>query len=813
MQRPDGAVGGGSGEGKALSNNPVGAASIDQLSGGSEATPDVDGVTVAPGRSPFGAGLGRVVVGALPWLLVLGVAAVVLLQTGTPGLDIGRYGAYWALGVTLPGVLVARATVGTRGNWPEDVALGAVTGLALELLFFALWSILGLQEQLWLWPLLVLAVFAAVPRLRRHWRIGSPSPLPRLWSWGVASAIGLCMVNVRQAAFAAPLPPAGGLYYQDVPWHLSIVHELTRSFPPQIPQVTGEVLRYHWFSHIHLAAAHLVSGAPVATVVLRLWIVPLLAVTALVGARLAMELSGRWWSGPVAAWALVVFAGTNLLPVSGEAGVILPNSASQVYVVPLFLGVAILIVRALRGVRLGAGWVVLALLLVAASGAKPTAMPLVLAGTCLAGLILLVQRRRPWRAALSVVGLVAVIFPVSFVAVAGSDSGSRIRLFDFVEWIPLYHQLTGEGFHRAAGPILPEGVNDLSGRSLVILAILLLVPLAANLGRLVPFGWLGSRRLRTDPAAWFVSGVVLAGWVVYLVLAHPALSQAYFLRLANPLASVFAVWALAAVIPSAAGGRRVAAVLAGGTLIGAGVVALGRALTPALPPASAQSTSKESLDAAVASFVVPLAVLCVVVVVGLITWVVIRRKVPGLRGWGSALVLATLVLGGPAQGAIAGSSHDLIAFVGDTAVPVGGGLDGFQLSPGAAAAMAWVDEHAPNDAVVATNRHCVTGPTRPLCPSIAFWVSGLGGRRTVIEGWGYTSAAKWATAPSPFPERLAVNDAVFTNPSVDAIDKLRRGYGASWLVADTSAGPVSSELIRFAVPRFSSGEVTVYQLR
>src|SRR5665648_511009 len=301
-----------------------------------------------------------------------------------------------------------------------------------------------------------------------------------------------------------------------------------------------------------------------------------------------------------------------------------------------------------------------------------------------------------------------------------------------------------------------------------------------------------------------MSGVVLAGWVVYLVLAHWSYSQAYFLRLANPVALVFAVWALAAAIPSKAGGRRVAAVLAGGTLLGTGVVALCRAVTPSL------SGRMNSLPVVATSFVVPLAVLCVVVVVGLITWVVARRKVPGLRGWGSGLVLAALVLGGPAQGAIAGSSHDLIAFVGDTAVPVGGG---YRLSPGAAAVMAWVNQRTPNDAVVATNRHCVTGPTRPSCLSLAFWVSGLGGRRTVLEGWGYTSAAKWATAPSPFPERLAVNDAVFTNPSVDAIDKLRQGYGVSWLVADTSAGPVSSALAQFAVPRFSSGEVTVYQLR
>jgi hypothetical protein len=127
--------------------------------------------------------------------------------------------------------------------------------------------------------------------------------------------------------------------------------------------------------------------------------------------------------------------------------------------------------------------------------------------------------------------------------------------------------------------------------------------------------------------------------------------------------------------------------------------------------------------------------------------------------------------------------------------------------------MAWVDQHTPNDAVIATNRHCVNGPQRTGCLSMAFWVSGLGGRRTVLEGWAYTSEATSPSGPTPFPKRLAINDAVFTGPSASTIERLRQSYGASWLVADTSAGPVSAELAHFAVVEFRSGAVTVYKLR
>ncbi len=769
------------------------------------------GVVAGQGAPPGGEGTSltgpvRALVTSVPWLLALGVAVVVLVQTGTPALDIARYGAYWCLGLTLPGLLLTRAVLGSRGNWPEDLALGAVIGLALELVCFVLWSALGLQQVLWLWPLLVILIFAAVPRLRRHWRIRSPRPLPPLWSWGVASAIVASTISVRSVAMAALMPPAAGRYYTDTSWHLSIVHELTRSFPPQVPQVVGDVLRYHWFSHIHLASAHLVSGAPEATVVLRLWILPLLAVTAFIGARLAMELSARWWSGPLAAWVLVVFTGTGLLPVAGEAGVIFPRSPSQVYVVPLVLGCALLISRALRGIRLGAGWAVLALLLVAAAGAKPTAMPLVLGGVCLAGLVLVIERRRQWLAALSVAGLVAVILPLSFIAVAGSDSGSTFSLFYMIEWNPLYHSLTGAEFRPSVGPLLPAGVQDLSGRSLAILAILLSVPLVANVGRLVPFAWLGSKRMRRDPAAWFLAGIVISGWVVYSVLSHPAYSQAYFLRLANPIASVFGVWALVAAVPATVrSGRRLAAALAGGTLIGLSVVGLARAVTPSLVG------STEDLAAVETAILLALGVAATAIGLGRLTWVLVRRRVPGLRGWGSVVILAALVLGGPLEGVIRPIPDPaaLSPARPSGAVPGNVGV----ITPDAALVMAWVNRHTPQDAVIATNRHCANGPERPWCQSTAFWVSGLGGRRTVLEGWGYSSSSRYTNGVTPFPARLAVNDVVFTAPTVSNIGRLRRDYGASWLVADSTAGPVSPVLARLADTTFSSGPVTVYHLR
>ena len=69
-----------------------------------------------------------------------------------------------------------------------------------------------------------------------------------------------------------------------------------------------------------------------------------------------MELSHQWWARPAAAWALIVFEGTSPLPVPGEAAAIFPTSSSQVYVLPLVLGIAIRIIRALRGLNVRAEW-------------------------------------------------------------------------------------------------------------------------------------------------------------------------------------------------------------------------------------------------------------------------------------------------------------------------------------------------------------------------------------------------------------------------------------------------------------------------
>jgi hypothetical protein len=132
----------------------------------------------------------------------------------------------------------------------------------------------------------------------------------------------------------------------------------------------------------------------------------------------------------------------------------------------------------------------------------------------------------------------------------------------------------------------------------------------------------------------------------------------------------------------------------------------------------------------------------------------------------------------------------------------------------------WLDQHAGNDEVIATNVHCVPiGRPRP-CDARAFWVAGLAGRRTLVESWGYTDQTvaangidglKYPLQPAPYPGVLAINQHVFEAGDKADLQRLR-DYGVRWLLADTRAGEVSPRLAEIAKVVYISGPVTVYRL-
>jgi hypothetical protein len=284
------------------------------------------------------------------------------------------------------------------------------------------------------------------------------------------------------------------------------------------------------------------------------------------------------------------------------------------------------------------------------------------------------------------------------------------------------------------------------------------------------------------------------------LLFNPSDSQAYFFLPTLPFAALLAVRLLT---------PRPALLVAGGI----GLVAAG-ALRAVSGPAEEPDRTYRSWAAAMATPV--LVALVVGVALTAVWWLVRRRR--RLRGHGAAAAVSVLLGASLAAGA-AGTLPRAADVV--TGVPAPDPADR-PVSAAEYRAARWLDAHARPDDVVATNVHCLRlVTTRPYCDSRAFWVSGFGGHRTLVESWGYTDAAvaahgrhghSYTVQPFADPALFALNERAFARPDPATLATLRRRYAVRWLFADSRAGPVSSRLGALAYRRHADGPVTVYEL-
>jgi hypothetical protein len=760
------------------------------------------------------------VLATLPWLIVLALLLAAWWRADVPTGDITRYTAYWLLGLLLSGTLVHRALRGGRGNLAEDLGYGAATGLLLELAAWAISAAGGLQHLLRWWPVPVVLLFLLVPGLRRHWRVGERRPLPLGWHWAMAGVLVLIVGWTAVQWPDTPLPPVNAAYYQDLLYHLSLVQELTRTIPFELPHAVNEPLRYHYLSDAHMASASMMTGVPPAVVLLRLWLVPVAAAAAMVTAGLTRDLAQRWWAGPVVAavtyLGLPVALGSAMADGSAALSV---GSTSQTYVLPLFILLVGLCVEVVRGRSLGRGWVLVPALGLACAGAKSSALPPLIAGLLLAGLVAGVRRRRvPWPTVAALLVLVAAM-AVGFRLFAGGGAGTlRVQVLALLRFMGPYRETLGAEDGIQPGGLVPPGLAAAGTDGWVfavgILAWWLLMQAPRFVGMLLPF----SRGRRLDPAAWLLSGIVLAGVGATWVFHHPSASQVYFYLAVLPFGAVLSGWLLAEArlpwqVPVAAG--------VAGVIVTLAVPAM------AVPAATVDGWSRTLVLSAarMAAFLVVAAVL------GVLLAALLRRRsdggAEGGRRWAAvAVAAATAALFGASVGAFVertveyGLDGRYQALILDRQLPPS--ANSYLVTRDEMRAALWLDANAADDDVVATNVHCRPVRTTPHCDARAFWVTGLGGHRAVVESWGYTDEAVAAHGRDGFgyvrqgppdPELFALNERVFTAPTAADLDRLRREYGVRWLLADTRAGKVSPALAGLAEVRMVAGPVTIYRLR
>jgi hypothetical protein len=742
-----------------------------------------------------------------PWSVPLVVAVVGLLTVDVPFGSIALYILYFAGCVVLPGVLLLRALWRSTGNWPEDVGLGAVVGITYQMAGWALFTLVGAQSWLVLWPLLLLATFAAVPRLRGHWRIAEPKPLPILWTWGLVAAATITVAGAAFGVYAYhTMPPDGAAYYPDLLYHLSMVNELTRSVPPELPQVAGLSLDYHWFANADMAAAVDITKLSPIVVLYRLWLIPVVVITLLVCATLARTVSRAWWTGVLAAAAL---AGPQLgLLVDTKVDLSPPLSLvspSQTFGMLAGTVAAVFLIELLfRGARSKTLWVLAIATALVGGGSKPTILPILVGAVGLSALYLFVRDRRLPARFVAAGALLLASGVGTMVSVAGSTSGSGLQLLAVVKLQAGYRAATRDATPGGMGGLILPALS--SGRLLSIVGALVVfgLLLVGQATALAGYGVLGRRQLRRDPLGWFLLGGLIAGWAAYLLVDHPSASESYFVRSVVPF-SLAAVGWMAAGWMRQVDDRRRAAVTVAVLGVGLAVVYSGALLGTRIRPRGDQ------LDRIVLVALPLFAVLAVTVVL-----VLLWRRLASSRGLGGLVAVVTVL-----------AVPTVSTFV--LSLQVNGGKQAQTFSSpqwrvhlDEAAAALWLAKNSDPDDIVAANTYCrPAGPQRPGCDARGYIVSGIAGRRTLIEGWAYTQQAmaqqgvggkRYTQQPSPWPDRVAITNQALYEPTPLVLQRLRHQYGVRWLYGDLHDGPVSPELDRLAVRRHSHGMVRIYEL-
>ncbi|WP_433312731.1 hypothetical protein [Micromonospora chersina] len=733
-----------------------------------------------------------------PAVATYAAVVAVLLAADTPAAAIARWTAYAALAVLLPGTLVFRALRRRPHTLVEDLAMGAAVGLVLELVAWAGFTALGVPGWLRLWPLAVVAPFAAVPRLRRHWLVRHPTAVPAGWAWSLAGVVvGFTLYLYGSFLAVNPVLPTdeGQAQYIDLAFQLSIAGAATHQVPPEVPQVAGEPLHYHWFGFAHLAATSLVSGVDLPTVLFRLAVPALCALAAVLVAVVGWRITGRPYAGVVAAALLFTVGefgfenGWRQL-FGSQATFIVWGSPSMTYSWVLLLPlVAVLgeIVGRARGVTvppLGRdAWPLAVLFLAASTGAKASTLPVVLAALGLTAAATLLVRRRLSRGVLVAAGLaLAAQFFATAVLFAFESHGVVLDPFS--------------GLRPYVPTDRPAGVTALWW-VLVGLAFLLNLQLRVA-GALA---LLRLRRWRLEPVQVFLLGGALAGPAIYLLVGHPGSSNQYFTRTGFAFGVLLSAWGWAEVAD------RAALAVRGRWLLGAGAAGLAVLLT-AVQLDSAVSTPAVPAYAPVLPLLLWAAVLAVPLVLAALCWPALVGRWPGLAGRGG-LVLLTAVLAAGAPGLVMDAAATRV-------YPNGGAYPVVAMPASRVEAARWVRAHSAPDDVLATNAHCrevVDG----WCDARSFWLSGYAERSVLVEGWAF--APRMVGRPegpyAPFWDagRQRANDTAFAAPTAAGLAALRDRYGVRWLVVDRQVGAEAPALRTLADLRFENSRTAVYRLR
>ncbi|MFB9183583.1 hypothetical protein ACFFX1_36100 [Dactylosporangium sucinum] len=761
-------------------------------------------------------------VGWLPPAILLVATFAVLWFYEVPPATTAIFLLYLGLGITLPGTLWWRFFHRGKGWFVADVAAGLALGYVGEVFCYVAARWVGLPLLVLAWPLATVAVFLAVPGLRRYWR-GSPDaerpPLP--WQWALTGIAGLILLwSCKFYRVYGLRFPYNSTPDTDSTFHLALVGEAKHHMPMVVPWITDEPLYYHWFVYPEMAATSWVTGIEPAVLLLRLSMLPMLMAFAVLVAVLARKLTGGWWTG-VAAAVVTLFVlapnpfGWHMLPAyeklafspledGSSLRLTVWSGPTQTFGALLFVPVMLVLVDRLREtVRQSdrRGWVLLAILLAGVMGGKATYLPLLVCGLLLVLAVELVFRRRLHGGALIALGLTGVAFAYSQLVLFGSTSqGSGFNALNVVVTSPL-------GMTTQYVAFLPQDHLNL-------------------LAFLTIFGWccvwaglLGLfRRSARSPEIMVMLGIGLSGAGATMLTGQSGDSQRFFIEAARPYISVAAVVGLAALLPAGRMTWKRGAALLGSAVLGIIAVQLVQAHGRTTIPTRNRMPNEGAWRHEIVAPYAQLGLAAALFLAALVVAAVLLRRRGWSFGFGTALALTVALLAGYGLNTSI-ENYNLIARE-SRADGWRNVVQGTQIvGEGTLEAGRWLRDHSDADDLVATNAHCLMWEGK--CSDLHFSMTAYSERRMLVEGWGFSTTAHEEAArlgewvgyiPYWRPEILADNDAVFKDPTAENVATLRDRYGVRWLFVDESQGGVSPKLGTFATERYRSGPCVVYQL-
>ncbi|HSE70603.1 MAG TPA: hypothetical protein VLA97_07585 [Nocardioidaceae bacterium] len=702
-----------------------------------------------------------------PMLLGLAAVVVTLLWFDVPADLLAGYTAYLLLGIALPGVFTWRLLLRglhTRGRpptWFEDLSLGTIFGFGVQLPFFLVGVALGAHWLPVLAPALVL-VLGLTGFGRDVWRLPTRRMDARA-SWALAGVVAYGMAWLgREVLGRRPLGiPLNRTPSVDETFHQALIADVGNRFPPEIPFLLGVRLDYHWFVHAQIAASNALTGLDSVTMI-RLVMPSVVLVLAVLGlGAAALRLTGRPVAAVIAPALLVAGAyhllGPSFAPATFHAPYLSPrfvSSPSQSYGVMMSMPAVMLLLEVLRPRRRAdrLTWLALALALLALSGSKATFLPIFVCGALAVWGVQLLRTRRIDRTATALVVLLVAVTVFAQVVLFGGQSGSMLL----------------DPGQSVVSALRSQGIEPTTLNQTLMTGTLLVGWL------LYGVGVLGLWRRLLDPRAVWLLVAVPAGITIPFLFFRTGLSQYWFSRSVAELVVLLSAWGMAVLLPRPLTTRtalRLGAVAA--VACAAGYTA------SALMERARGGSGVPTTGSMLVTVAVPVGVLLV--------WLLLRLafRLAGRRGRPGLLLVLTVLLGlslvNVAELAVHTARGDRIAMLRlkqTTPLFARGGVE----------AASYIAENSSVDDIVATNVHCLH-PDADRCDNRSFWVAAYTERRVVVQGWGYTAVTNAMAdgdtnsqvVPMPYPERLAVNDAAFSDPSEESVRRLVDTYDVSWL--------------------------------